>query len=94
MHCDVLRPGLPIAGFLLVFGLTVVFAQRRAPRSRARLALGVGSLLLAVLATASVPSVACEVQPSPPTAPRAALVDAPPSPATPPPPSSTGGTAT
>lgn len=72
MHCDVIQPALPIAGFLMVFGLVVLADQRRAPRSRARLCLGLGSLLVAVLATTSVPKVGCDAPP-PTGTPRSAV---------------------
>jgi len=71
MHCDVLQPALPVAGFLIVFGLAVLVGQRRAPRSPARLCLGLGSLLVAVLATTTVETVGCDVPP-PTNAPRSA----------------------
>ena len=67
MHCDVIQPALPIAGFLVVLGATVLVGQRRSPRSRIRVGAGIGCLLLAtiLLATLTVrnPSVGCEPLP-------------------------------
>jgi len=67
MHCDVFEPALPIAGFLIVFGITLLVGQRRGPRSRVRLGLGIGCLLLAIAAalTVTTTSVGCEPLPPP-----------------------------
>lgn len=68
MHCDVLRPELPVAGFLLVVGLVALAGERRPPRRRARLFWGGGATLVAltVLTLGAVSTVSRPNCPAPP----------------------------